>query len=69
MTKAVIDILGEQCLMFQSDHPHPLVMFPDTPKAMMDFPIWKELGDGALRKLMGNQRRELPANGLKAAIV
>ena len=60
MTKAVIDIVGEDCVMYESDYPHPQAMFPDTAKEMIDFPIWKELGEGALRKLMsGNAEKFL----------
>ena len=52
MTKAAIDVLGEDCLMFQSDYPHPQSEFPDTCQLVMDFPIWDALGESAKRKLM-----------------
>ena len=53
MTKACIDILGEECLMFQSDYPHGQCWFPDTVNTVVGWPIWKELGDSAFKKFMG----------------
>ena len=52
MTKAAIDVMGEDCFMYQSDYPHPQAEFPETCKMVIDFPIWKDLGDTALRKMM-----------------
>ncbi len=60
MTKAAIDVLGEDCLMYQSDYPHPQSEFPETCKIVMDWPIWNDLGDSAKRKLMaGNAEKYL----------
>jgi len=59
MTKACIDILGEDVLMHQSDYPHGECEFPDTAQRVMDWPIWKELGSGALRKHMGGNAERL----------
>jgi len=53
MTKAVYDVLGDQCLFHQSDYPHPQSYFPDTAEMVIDWPIWKDLGDQALRNHMG----------------
>jgi uncharacterized protein len=51
MTKAVIDILGDHVLMYESDFPHPECMFPDTTDHVI---AWREvLGEPATRKLMG----------------
>ena len=53
MTKACIDILGDGCLTHQSDYPHPEAHFPDTAEMVINWPIWQELGETALRKHMG----------------
>ena len=53
MTKACIDILGEDWLMHQSDYPHGESYFPDTAQMIIDWPIWEEFGEAALRKHMG----------------
>jgi len=50
MTKAVIDLLGDQALMFASDYPHPETIFPDHADAVI---AWREaLGEPTLHKLM-----------------
>lgn len=54
MTKAVIDLLGEDVLMHQSDYPHGEANFLDTAQLVTDWPIWKELGSEALRKHIGD---------------
>jgi len=52
MTKAVIDILGDHVLMYESDFPHPECMFPDTTDHVI---AWRDvLGDDATRKLMAD---------------
>jgi predicted TIM-barrel fold metal-dependent hydrolase len=51
MTKAVIDVLGDGCLMYASDFPHPEC---DWPNSVDNVIKWKsELGETALRKLLG----------------
>jgi predicted TIM-barrel fold metal-dependent hydrolase len=51
MTKAVIDILGDHVLMYESDFPHPECMFPDSTDHVI---AWRDvLGEDATRKLMG----------------
>lgn len=51
MTKAVIDILGDHVLMYESDFPHPECMFPDTTDHVIG---WRNvIGEDATRKLMG----------------
>ena len=52
MTKACYDLLGEDCWMHQSDYPHGEAYFPDTAEMIIDWPIWKELGEQALHKHM-----------------
>ncbi len=52
MTKACYDILGNKPLMHQSDYPHGEAFFPDTAGMVMDWPIWKELGEDTLRHHM-----------------
>ena len=60
MTKACYDLLGEDCWMHQSDYPHGEAYFPDTAEMIIDWPIWKELGDQALHKHMhGNAEKVL----------
>jgi uncharacterized protein len=51
MTKAVVDILGDGVLMYQSDYPHPESLFPAAVDTVLE---WKGvLGEPATRKLMG----------------
>ena len=52
MTKATLEILGEDCLMHQSDYPHGQAWFPETAKEVMEWDIWGELGQDALKKHM-----------------
>ena len=60
MTKAVIDILGPDVLMHQSDYPHGEAHFPDTAQMVLDWPIWKEFGRDVLEQHMaGNAERFL----------
>jgi predicted TIM-barrel fold metal-dependent hydrolase len=58
MTKAVIDILGDGCLMYASDFPHPEC---DWPRSVDNVIAWRDsIGEGALRKLLaGNAERYL----------
>ena len=51
MSKAVVDILGDGVLMYQSDYPHPESLFPVAVDTVLE---WKSvLGEPATRKLMG----------------
>jgi predicted TIM-barrel fold metal-dependent hydrolase len=60
MTKAVIDLLGTDALMHQSDYPHGEAHFPDTAEMVIDWPFWKDLGGDALEKHMsGNAEKFL----------
>src|SRR5262249_48838512 len=60
MTKAVIDILGPDVLMHQSDYPHGEAHFPDTAQMVLDWPIWNELGRDLLQQHMaGNAEKFL----------
>jgi predicted TIM-barrel fold metal-dependent hydrolase len=60
MTKFCIEILGEDALLYQSDYPHGEANFPDTPQVVLDWPIWKDLGERALKKFMsGNAEKFL----------
>jgi uncharacterized protein len=50
LTKAVIDLLGDHVLMYQSDYPHPETVFPDHADTVL---AWRQvLGEQATRKLM-----------------
>ena len=42
MTKACVDILGEDCLMHQSDYPHGQSWFPETAKEVIDWDFWND---------------------------
>ena len=60
MTKACYELLGSDCWMHQSDYPHGEAYFPDTAEMIIDWPIWKELGDDVLHKHMhGNAEKIL----------
>jgi hypothetical protein len=60
MTKAVIDILGPDVLMHQSDYPHGEAHFPDTAQMVLDWPIWNDFGRDVLQQHMaGNAERFL----------
>jgi predicted TIM-barrel fold metal-dependent hydrolase len=51
MTKAVIDLLGDGVLMYQSDFPHPESLFPNGTDTVIG---WRNiLGEAATRRLMG----------------
>ena len=52
MTKACIEILGENVLMHQSDYPHPQAWFPETAKEVMEWDIWSNFSKDALQKHM-----------------
>jgi predicted TIM-barrel fold metal-dependent hydrolase len=52
LTRAAIDLLGEDVLMFASDYPHPETIFPDHVDAVL---AWRQtLGEAATRKLMSD---------------
>lgn len=60
MTKACFELLGDAPWAFQSDYPHGEAAFPDTAEMVIDWPIWKDLGEEALQKFMhGNAERFL----------
>ena len=60
MTKAVIDIVGPEVLMHQSDYPHGEAHFPDTAQIVLDWPIWKDLRHNLLQQHMaGNAEKFL----------
>jgi predicted TIM-barrel fold metal-dependent hydrolase len=50
MTRAVIDLLGDHVLMFESDYPHPETIFPDHADTVIEWR--KTLGETATQKLM-----------------
>ncbi len=54
MTKACVEILGEDCLMHQSDYPHGQSWFPETSKEVIDWDIWSNFSKDALQKHMYN---------------
>jgi predicted TIM-barrel fold metal-dependent hydrolase len=50
LTRAVIDLVGDHVLMFESDYPHPETIFPDHADAVIG---WRQtLGEAAMQKLM-----------------
>ncbi len=49
LAKAIVDVVGDGVLMYQSDFPHPGGQFPDSPAVVIG---WKSLGDSALRKIL-----------------
>src|SRR5438445_633723 len=50
LTRAVIELVGDHVLMFESDYPHPETIFPDHADAVI---AWrKRLGEPATQKLM-----------------
>src|SRR2546421_241076 len=50
LTRAVIDILGDHILMFESDYPHPETIYPDHAETVI---AWRRsLGEQATQKLM-----------------
>lgn len=51
MTKAVFDILGDRCLMYSSDFPHPECDWPNSVDNVLK---WESvLGEPAMRNLLG----------------
>ena len=51
MTKAVMDLLGENCLVYGSDFPHPEC---DWPKSVDNVLGWKSISETAMKKLLGD---------------
>ena len=49
IARGVIDVLGDDCILYQSDYPHEQCMFPESPDLVMSW----DLGDKTMRKLMG----------------
>jgi len=50
LTRAVIELVGDHVLMFESDYPHPETIFPDHADAVI---AWRRtLGEPATQKLM-----------------
>jgi predicted TIM-barrel fold metal-dependent hydrolase len=50
MTKAVIELMGDHVLMYQSDYPHPETIFPDHADTVI---AWRQtLGEQATHRLM-----------------
>ena len=51
MTKAVLDVLGDGCLMYASDFPHPEC---DWPRSVDNVIAWSNtLGNERMKKLLG----------------
>lgn len=50
MTRAVMDLVGDHVLMYQSDYPHPETVFPEHADTVI---AWRnELGESGIDKLM-----------------
>ena len=57
LAKSIVDVVGEDVLMYQSDYPHPGGEFPDSPAVVLG---WTSLGEAAMTKLLsGNAERFL----------
>jgi predicted TIM-barrel fold metal-dependent hydrolase len=57
LAKSIVDVVGDDVLMYQSDYPHPGGEFPDSPAVVIG---WKALGEATLKKLLsGNAERFL----------
>ena len=52
MTEACVKILGENCLMHQSDYPHGQSFFPETAREVMEWDFWGNFSPEALQKHM-----------------
>ena len=52
MTEACVNILGEDCLMHQSDYPHGEAWFPETAREVMRWDFWGKFSSDALQKHM-----------------
>lgn len=50
IARSIIDILGPNCLAYQSDFPHPQCNFPNSPDPLLEWGLWNELGDEAKQK-------------------
>ena len=49
LARSVIDVLGEDVLMWQSDFPHPQCDWPDSPAPVLG---WAGISESAKRKLL-----------------
>jgi predicted TIM-barrel fold metal-dependent hydrolase len=49
LAQAIVSVLGEDLLMWQSDFPHPQCNFPSSPDAAL---AWSEFPESAKRKLL-----------------
>ncbi len=57
LAKAIVDVVGDGVLLYQSDFPHPGGEFPNSPKVVLG---WESLGHDALTKILsGNAERFL----------
>ena len=57
LASSVIDVLGEDVLMWQSDFPHPQCEFPHSPDRVL---AWTGMAESAKRKLLaGNAEKYL----------
>ena len=65
MTEACVKILGEDCLMHQSDYPHGQAWFPETAKEVMEWDFWGNFSPGRPAEAHVRQRCGLPAHVLE----
>jgi predicted TIM-barrel fold metal-dependent hydrolase len=50
MARGIIDVLGDRCLMYQSDYPHGQCFYPNTPDIYLS---WESgLGKDTMRRIM-----------------
>jgi predicted TIM-barrel fold metal-dependent hydrolase len=58
MVRGMIEMLGENCVAYQSDFPHPQCNFPESPDPLLEWGLWDELGPEAKAKFFaGNAER------------
>ena len=59
MVRGLIEMLGENCAAYQSDFPHPQCNFPDSPKEMLGWDLWNQVGDLAKHKFFHGNAEKL----------
>lgn len=50
IARSVIEVLGDDCILYQSDYPHDQCMFPESPEVVIGW----ELGESTTRKMLAD---------------
>jgi predicted TIM-barrel fold metal-dependent hydrolase len=50
LARAIFETLGENCLAYQSDFPHPQCNYPTSPDPLLEWKLWDDLGEGLKQK-------------------